>query len=151
MAYGDRTTLSDANVFSVQPPLLYFGSATIQLQTSGISFLQPQIEVYDQNFNLLGEAQSTSDFGDIVSVQLPNVNPFKHYYIEVNSPSQDVFGTGRYALSVTFNDRIAREPGQLARHPPRTVRFSRRGGHCRASRNPAGRALQQHRPRTTRS
>ena len=37
------------------------GPVTIQLQTSGISFLQPQLDVYDQNFNLLGQAQSTSD------------------------------------------------------------------------------------------
>ena len=86
---------------------------TIQLQTSGISFLQPQIEVYDQNFNLVGEAQSTSDFGDIVSVQLPRVNPLKHYYIEVNSASQDVFGTGRYALSITFNNRSIVNPASL--------------------------------------
>jgi Matrixin len=113
VAYGDLSTLSDANIFSVQPPPLYFGSTTIQLQTSGISFLQPQIEVYDQNFNLVGEAQSTSDFGDIVSVQLPNVNPLKHYYIEVNSASQDVFGTGRYALSITFNNRSIVNPASL--------------------------------------
>jgi hypothetical protein len=113
VAYGDLSTISDTNVFSVQPPLLYFGSVTIQLQTSGISFMQPQVEVYDQNFDLLGKAQSTSDTGDIVSVQLPNVNPFEHYYIEVNSPAQDVFGIGRYALSVTYDNRSIVNPASL--------------------------------------
>jgi Matrixin len=113
VAYGDRTTLSDNNFFSVQPPALYFGPATFQLQTSGISFLQPQVEVFNQNFQLLGQAESASDVGDIVSVQLANLNPFEHYYIEVESPAQNVFGTGRYALSVTFNNRSIVNPASL--------------------------------------
>ena len=86
---------------------------TIQLQTSGISFLEPRLQVFDQNFNLLGEAQSTSDVGDIVSVHLPNVNPFQRYYIEVDSPAQNVFGIGRYALSVTFDGRSLVNPASL--------------------------------------
>ena len=67
----------------------------------------------DQNFKLLGEAQSTSDLGDIVSVQLPNVNPFQQYYIEVDSPATDVFGIGRYALSVTYDGRSLVNPASL--------------------------------------
>ncbi len=113
VAYGDRTTLSDVNVFSVQPPLLYSGPVTFQLQTSGISFMQPRLEVYDQNFNLLGEAQSSSVLGDVISVQLANVNPFERYYIQVDSPAQSVFGMGRYALSVTFDGRSLVNPAAL--------------------------------------
>jgi hypothetical protein len=105
VAYGDRITLSDDNIFSVQPPALYFGPATFQLQTSGISFLEPEVSVYNQNFQLLGQAQSASDDGDIASVHLASFNPFERYYIEVDSPAQNVFGTGRYALSVTFDNR----------------------------------------------
>jgi Matrixin len=113
VAYGDRTSLSDTDYFSVTPPLLYMGSVTIQLQTSGISFLQPQLQVYNQNFQLLGQAQSTSESGDVVSVDLSNVNPFQRYYIEVDSPAQDVFGIGRYVVSVTFNGRTLVDPSSL--------------------------------------
>jgi hypothetical protein len=113
VAYGDRTSLADTNVFSVQPPLLYGGPVTIQLQTSGISFMQPRLEVFDQNENLLGEAQSTSVFGDVVSVQLANVNPFERYYIRVDSPAQSAFGTGRYAMSVTFDGLSLVNPASL--------------------------------------
>ena len=113
VAYGDRTSLSDVNVFSVHPPLLYSGPVTFQLQTSGISFMQPRLEVYDQNFNLLGEAQSSSVLGDVISVQLANVNPFERYYIQVDSPEQNVFGMGRYALSVTFDGRSLVNPAAL--------------------------------------
>ena len=43
VAYGDLATPSDTDFYSVQPPLLYSGPVTIQLQTSGISFLQPEV------------------------------------------------------------------------------------------------------------
>jgi hypothetical protein len=113
VTYGDLANLSDTNMFVVSPPLLYTGPVTIQLQTSGISFMQPELEVYNQNHKLLGEAQSTSDSGDVVSVDLPSVNLFQHYYIEVVSPSQNVFGTGRYALSVTYNKLSLVNPASL--------------------------------------
>jgi hypothetical protein len=113
VAYGDHTNPSDADFFSVSPPALYMGSVTIQLQTSGISFVQPELEVYNQNDQLLGQAQSTSEQGDTISVNLPSVNPFEHYYIEVSSPAQNVFGSGRYALSVTFNGRSLVNPSSL--------------------------------------
>jgi hypothetical protein len=103
--YGDLTTIGDTNIFSVQPPLLYSGATTFQLQTSGISFMQPRLEIYNQNFQLVGEAQSTSELGDDLTVQLPNINPFERYYLEVDSPAQDVFGVGRYALSATYDGR----------------------------------------------
>ncbi len=113
VAYGDRTALSDTDYFSVTPPILYTGAVTIQLQTSGMSFMQPRLQVYNQAFHLLGEAESTSESGDVVSVDLPNVNPFQRYYIEVDSPAQDVFGIGRYVVSVTFNGRTLVNPSSL--------------------------------------
>ena len=133
VAYGDRTTLSDNNFFSVQPPALYFGPATFQLQTSGISFLQPQVEVFNQNFQLLGQAESASDVGDIVSVQLANLNPFEHYYIEVEQPRAERLRDRSLRPLGDVRQPFDREPGQLARHSARTVRFPERGGHRRAT------------------
>jgi Matrixin len=111
--YGNLATPSDTDFYSVQPPLLYSGAVTIQLQTSGISFMQPEVQVFDQHFKLLGEAQSNSELGDIVTVQLPSVHLFQTYYIEVESPATDAFGTGRYALSVTFDGRSIVNPASL--------------------------------------
>ena len=113
VTYGDLANLSDTNMFVVSPPLLYTGPVTIQLQTSGISFMQPELQVYNQNHKLMGQVQSTSGFGDVVSVDLPSVNLFQHYYIEVASPAQNVFGTGRYALSVTYNNLSLVNPASL--------------------------------------
>src|SRR5262249_16636893 len=72
VAFGDRTTLSDVDYFWVRPLIGYIGPVTFRLQTAGISFLAPRLQVYDQNFHFLGQAQSTSVFGDTVSVQLPH-------------------------------------------------------------------------------
>ena len=113
VAYGNLSADSDTDFYSVNPPLLYGGPVTIQLQTSGISLMQPQVQVYDHNFNLLGAAVSTSDVGDIVTVHLSRVNPLQRYYIEVNSPATDVLGIGRYALSVTYDSLSIVNPDSL--------------------------------------
>lgn len=113
VAYGNLASPSDTDFYWVRPPLLYSGTVTIQVQTSGISFMQPEVQVFNQNFKLLGEAQSTSELGDIVTVQLPGVQPFQRYFIEVDSPATDVFGTGRYALSVTYDGLSVVNPASL--------------------------------------
>ena len=113
MAYGNLATPTDTDFYSVQPPLLYSGPVTIQLQSSGISFLQPEVEVFNQNFKLLGEALSTSELGDDRDGATPKVQPFQTYYIEVTSPATNVFGAGRYALSVTYNNRSIVNPSSL--------------------------------------
>jgi hypothetical protein len=113
VTYGNLANPSNPDFYSVQPPNLYSGPVTIQLQTSGISFLQPELHVFDQNHNLVGQAGSASDLGDIVTVQLSHVDPFDRYYIEVDSPATDVFGTGRYALSVTYDGLSLVNPSSL--------------------------------------
>jgi hypothetical protein len=107
VAYGDRSTATDVDYFWVKPLTGYIGPVTFQLQTSGISFLNPQLDVYDQNLNLLGEAQSTPVFGDTISVHLAANNPLaQRYYIRVSSPRNDLFGIGRYAVAVTFDNLV---------------------------------------------
>ena len=56
VAYGNLAAASDTDFYSVQPPLLYSGPVTIQVQTSGISFMQPEVQVFNQNFKLLGDS-----------------------------------------------------------------------------------------------
>src|SRR5262249_51008511 len=107
VAYGDRTTLTDADYFWVKPLSGYTGPVTFQLQTAGVSFLAPQLKVYDQNFQLLGTAQSTNALGDVVSVRLAANNPLAgRYYISVGSSRGDLFGIGRYALAVSFDNLV---------------------------------------------
>ena len=113
VAYGNLATISNTDFFSVQPPLLYTGPMTVQLQTSGISFMEPEVQVFNQNFKLVGQATSSSDLGDIVTVHLPSLKLLQRYYIEVSSPAPDVFGVGRYALSVTYDGLSLVNPASL--------------------------------------
>ena len=73
VAYGDLAAVSNTDFYSVQPPLLYTGPVTVELQTSGISFMQPEVQVFDQHQKLVSAAVSTSELGDIMTVQLPSV------------------------------------------------------------------------------
>ena len=107
VVYGDITTPHETDFFALQPTSNYVGSATFRLETAGISFLPPRLTVYDGLHRPLGQAQSTSVFGDVVTVTLPQLDPFDTYYVEVDSPASDAFGIGRYALAVTFDDTVA--------------------------------------------
>jgi Matrixin len=107
VVYGDRTTATDVDYFWVEPVPLYTGPITFRLQTAGVSFLAPRLSVYDENFRLLGTAQSTSEFGDVVSVRLPQTDLSAHrYYVKVESAVEGLFGIGRYGLAVTFDGRV---------------------------------------------
>src|SRR5262249_34124661 len=114
VAYGDRSTLQDVDYFSVESVALYRGPMTFRVQTAGISPLAPRLSVFDQNFRLLGQAQSSSALGDVVTVRLPQVGPLaRRFYTKVDSAAQDFTGIGRYAVSVTFDDRLLVDPGTL--------------------------------------
>jgi hypothetical protein len=114
VAYGDLSRSADADYFSIQPIPAYTGPITFRLIASGISFLALRVTVYDQNEQYLGQAQSTSDFGDIVSVRLPQSNPLaQRYYIKVDSPVNTLFAIGRYALTVTFDSRLLVNPTSI--------------------------------------
>jgi hypothetical protein len=114
VAYSDIGTPRDVDYFWVRPLTLYNGPVTFRLQTAGISFLAPRLSIYDQSYHLLGQAESMNVFGDIVSVRLPHINPLaSRYYVKVDSAANDVFGVGRYALTVAFDDRLLVDPGSF--------------------------------------
>jgi hypothetical protein len=114
VAYGDLSAPNDVDYFWIQPIPAYTGPITFELITSRISFLAPRVTVYDQNEQFLGQAQSNSEFGDIVSVHLPQSDPTaQRYYIKVDSAVNNLFAIGRYALVVTFDGRLLVNPNSI--------------------------------------
>jgi hypothetical protein len=103
VAWGDMTTLSDVDFYSVRGLTDYQGSATFRLQTTGISLLEPRLTVYDAAGHVLGTAQSTKLTGDVLNVHLNSVTAGALYYIKVQGATQNVFGIGRYGLAVSFD------------------------------------------------
>ena len=86
---------------------------TIQLQTSGISFLQPRVAGLQSELQAAGRGPVHERSGDVVTVHLPSVNPFQHVLYRGRQPATDVFGIGRYALSVTYDNRSLVNPASL--------------------------------------
>lgn len=106
VAFGDITTNKDRDYYSFSVPPDYKGPATIRLQSSGISLLNPMVTVLDSKGKILGQAQSTSGFGDIVEVKLPRAIQGGKYTLLVQGASSDIFGVGHYGLAVSFDQRI---------------------------------------------
>ena len=104
LAFGDIGTARDVDVYALRPPLSgYKGSATIRLQSAGISLLTPRLTVLDDRGVALGEARATSGLGDTVEVRLGKVDPSRTYYLQVQGATADVFGLGHYGLAVSFD------------------------------------------------
>jgi hypothetical protein len=105
--YGDITTNQDLDFYSFKAPSGYSGPVTVRLQSAGISLLNPHLTLLDSQGNVLGDVQSTTDMGDVVTLHLNQVSSNSTYYIEVQGATGDVFGIGSYGLAVTFDPNSA--------------------------------------------
>jgi hypothetical protein len=101
--YGDITTNQELDFYSFKAPSGYAGTVTIRLQSAGISLLNPHLTLLDAQGNVLGDVESTSDTGDVVTLHLSQINSNSTYYIEVQGATGDVFGIGSYGVAVTFD------------------------------------------------
>jgi hypothetical protein len=113
VAFGNIAARGQGDVFSVQTST-FAGPVTFRLQTAGISLLAPSLTVYDASGNVLGQALSTSDLGDVVSVHLDDVPINTTYYVRVQAATTDIFAVGRYGLAVTFDATLKTPPDQIA-------------------------------------
>ena len=113
VVFGDVTTSGDVDVYAVRPPSGYQGPVTFRLQSAGLSLLTTQLTVTDAQGNIYGQAQAASDFGDTVSVTLPNSDPNPTYFLKVQAASKDVFGIGSYGLAVSYDSASVVTPAAL--------------------------------------
>jgi hypothetical protein len=106
----DNTTSTDAGYYSFTAPLLSASTATVTVQSSGLSLLAPVLTVYaaDQT-TVLGTATATGETGATLSVTLSNVTPGTKYYIKVSgnasvggTQATGAFATGAYALTLNL-------------------------------------------------
>lgn len=104
--YGDITTLTDVDFYSLRPLLGYDGPISFRLQTAGISLLTPRLTILDSAGRTVAEATSNLATGDVLTLRLDHPLANKTYYVKVSGASNDVFGIGRYGLAVTFDDRL---------------------------------------------
>lgn len=100
----DLTSTASAEYFTVTAPATTDGTLTVNVQSAGLSLLRPSVTVYaaDQ-VTVLGSASDTGYTGSTLSVPLTGVTPGTQYYIEVTGADATAFGTGNFALAVSFN------------------------------------------------
>jgi hypothetical protein len=96
---GPNTT----NYYQVVVPPNYTGSATIELLTSGISFLEPTVTVFGRDGTMLGQSTATSLGGDMATISCPLVVGGAPGWISVQGAGSSIFGLGRYGLAMIFD------------------------------------------------
>lgn len=97
-ATGDITTLSDADYYKVNVPLLGLVT-TVRLHAEGVSLLDPAVTVYDASGHQIASAASTNPLNNDLTLTLLTPLP-STYYIKVTGATQDVFGMGGYQVVV---------------------------------------------------
>ena len=97
------TTTTEAEYFTFTAPLLTLGSLTVNVQSSGLSLLSPDLTVYaaDQH-TVLGSASGLGQYGTTLSVTLNNVMWGEQFYVKVTGADTTAFSTGAYGLSLSF-------------------------------------------------
>lgn len=108
VAFADVTTAADVDYYSFRSPDdgnddQFDRSVTIRLQTAGVSLLAPKLTVLDANGRVLKSLASSGFTGDVLEVHLDGTSARQTYYLKVEGATQDVFGVGRYGLSVRFD------------------------------------------------
>lgn len=100
---ADLTTMSDVDYYTFTTGA-DTTSLTVRLGTVGKSLLAAKVSVYDSTGALVGTATSAGPLAtqDLV-LTVAGVRPGADYTVKVERATDDVFGIGRYDLSVGYN------------------------------------------------
>ncbi len=115
VVWGDLAGGGDVDYFKLQTlEDGYRGPVTFWLDTRGLSGVLPHITIQQGRSNgtitnpNLGTRVITEVLGDFVTVTIPQVTSENstRYYARIESSQGGLFGIGRYALGVTFDQRV---------------------------------------------
>jgi hypothetical protein len=105
VAFGDITTPSDADYYSLSVYSNYKGPVSFHVLTRGVSLLDARLTIFDKSGQVVGQAIGTGSSGDSLTVTLPGVVPGGVYYARVDAAGGD-FAVGRYGLAVTYDSML---------------------------------------------
>ncbi len=95
----NMTTSGQAEWFWVTIPSTNTGSFTVQMQSSGLSLLTPQVAVFDSSLNSKGIVSGTG-FGDTATITVPGVATGQGFFIRLSGTGAGT--TGSYGMQVNF-------------------------------------------------
>ena len=100
---ADITTNSDADYYRFLTPASGAKFA-VRLQTSGLSLLTSRVTVFNAAGQVVGSDVSTDPTSGDLEVKVPQAQGGSWYTVMVEAARSDVFGIGRYQLSVVYKD-----------------------------------------------
>jgi hypothetical protein len=96
---ADITAPGETDFFKFTVPYYFSSSMTVEVQTSGLSLLTPQLTVFNGMQLVISSASSTNPGNDAVTY-VSYVMPGQTYYFQVAGARSDVFGIGSYRLKL---------------------------------------------------
>jgi hypothetical protein len=99
----DLNTVSQAEYFTFNDPSNTTANLTLNVQSSGLSLLSPNVTVYasDQR-TVLGSASGLNQDGTTLTVSLSGVTANEQFYVKVQGADCNAFSTGNYAMTLNF-------------------------------------------------
>ena len=98
----DITTTSDLDYYRVVAPYTTTGTFTFTVQSSGISLLAPQVRVFDEARRELAFQSKLGTQGATLTGTIAGIQPGQTFFVQVDGADNTAFGTGRYALLLSF-------------------------------------------------
>jgi hypothetical protein len=104
----DLNTVSQAEYFTFTAPSGTTGTLNLNLQSSGLSLLSPNVTVYASNeTTVLGSASGLNQYGTTLSVSVPGVYSGEQLYVKVQGADTTAFSTGNYAMTLNFGNNAS--------------------------------------------
>lgn len=124
----DLTAAGQSDYFSVTAPAGSGGTMKVAVQSRGLSLLAPRMTVYSAGGTVLAIASGAGQYGTRVTVNVSGVVPGQSYYVQVQGAEASAFGTGRYALGLSFDGSEPPSPSSPVVAYPNGAPLSAGGG-----------------------
>lgn len=99
--YGDISTPTDVDYFTLDKVDLYSGPVSISLRTAGVSLLQSKLEIFDRSGVLISSATAATPGSDL-TLTLPTLDRFVYVKVSAALPTGS-YSIGGYAIVSKFN------------------------------------------------
>lgn len=106
----DISAVGLSDFYRVTVPSGTTGTFQVAAQSLGQSLLAPRLTVYSSSGTVLAMANGAGQYGARLTASVPNANAGQVYYIQVGGAEMGPNGTGRYALSLSFNGTAPPKP-----------------------------------------
>ncbi len=98
------STAGQAEYFSFTAPSGTGNTLELDVQSSGLSLLQPEATLYASNGStVLASATGTGELGSTLTLSVTGVTAGEQFYVKVQGATTTQMGTGNYALAMSFN------------------------------------------------